>query len=98
MTLPVVSASAFRLLSDGFVNRRCQHHHSPVLLWGRGSWTLDRNSAKQFQHEKGATRTSLGGEGYFARNGMAALTRTAVVPDAIPLGALSAELRRPGSG
>jgi hypothetical protein len=39
-----------------------------------------------------------GGEPYFELDGMTAMARTPVLPEAVPVGALSAPLRHPGSG
>ena len=98
MTLPMVSASAFRRRSDGFVDRRCQHLHSRCSF-GVGALGLStRNSARQFQSTKkrrGQGRLT-GGEGYFPLamewwhwRGLRSF------PTRFPWGQPSAQLRRP---
>jgi hypothetical protein len=64
---PRVSASAFRRRSDGFVNRRRANTITVQCSFGVGALGPSTGTLRgNFQHEKGARRTSLGGEGYFA--------------------------------
>jgi hypothetical protein len=66
---------------------------APALLYRQPSWGRGPHGACTRRTELRLSLSASFGEGYFARNGMTVMAPTAVVPKAVPVGALSTPLR-----